>query len=186
MTNGPRSYRSAGEGRPVLYLGDDGSASWPALLDGLARSFRIVAPAPAATSAELGAFVDAVVGTSCDAIGFGTGAALAAQLALERPDRIEHLVLAAPQGLDAGPLAARLSEIDKPTLLLRGTRDTVVPEASVQLARSRMPHAFLVYVFDAGYTLAEDQPERVFDVVSSFLTRSDAFIVNWGSLAIRR
>jgi hypothetical protein len=43
-----------------------------------------------------------------------------------------------------------------------------------------------VYVWDAAHALESDQPERVLSSIAGFLTRSESFIVNWGTLAINR
>jgi pimeloyl-ACP methyl ester carboxylesterase len=81
-------------------------------------------------------------------------------------------------------LVARLPEITAPTLILRGTADPLIPDESVQLLRSRLPHAYLIYVWDASHAIEVDQPERMLRVVESFLQRSDAFIVNWETAAV--
>lgn len=80
-------------------------------------------------------------------------------------------------------LVERLHEIEAPTLILRGTADPLIPDESVQLLRSRLRHAYLVYIWDASHAIEIDQPERMLNVVESFLVRSDAFIVNWETVA---
>src|SRR5262249_17024668 len=57
-------------------------------------------------------------------------------------------------------LLARLPSIDKLTLILHGTADRMIPKESVQLLKSRLPHAFLVYIWDAAHAIEVDQPER--------------------------
>jgi len=81
-------------------------------------------------------------------------------------------------------LVARLREIAAPTLILRGTADPLIPDASVQLLRMRLRHAYLIYIWDASHAIEIDQPERMLGVVESFLKRSDAFIVNWETAAV--
>lgn len=154
----------------------------------------------------VGEFIDRAIGASCDVVGHSFGGWLGTWLAVLRPDRVAHLVLEAPAGFrpkgspppryptvfhygggardmdDA--LAARVHEIEAVTLILRGTADPVIPDESVQLLRSRLRHAYLLYVWDAGHTIDVDQPERMLRAVESFLQRSDAFIVNWESAAI--
>ena len=55
---------------------------------------------------------------------------------------------------------------------------------SVQLLKSRLPHAYLVYIWDAAHSIEVDQPERMLAVLTSFLQRSEGFMVNWGTLAV--
>jgi pimeloyl-ACP methyl ester carboxylesterase len=81
-------------------------------------------------------------------------------------------------------LVARLHEIEAVTLILRGTADPLIPDESVQLLRSRIKRAYLIYIWDASHAVEIDQPERMLRVVESFLKRSDAFIVNWESAAV--
>lgn len=81
-------------------------------------------------------------------------------------------------------LLARLPSIDKLTLILHGTADRLIPKESVQLLKSRLPHAFLVYIWDAAHSIEVDQPERTLAVLKGFLERSEGFMVNWGTLAV--
>jgi pimeloyl-ACP methyl ester carboxylesterase len=81
-------------------------------------------------------------------------------------------------------LLARIPSIDKLTLILHGSADRMIPRESVQLLKSRLPHAYLVYVWDAAHAIEVDQPERMLEVVRSFLERSEGFMVNWGTLAV--
>jgi pimeloyl-ACP methyl ester carboxylesterase len=81
-------------------------------------------------------------------------------------------------------LLARIPSIDKLTLILHGTADRMIPKESVQLLKSRLPHAYLVYVWDAAHAIEVDQPERMLALVESFLQRSEGFMVNWGTLAV--
>jgi pimeloyl-ACP methyl ester carboxylesterase len=81
-------------------------------------------------------------------------------------------------------LLARLPEIVALTLILHGTADQLVPKESVQLVRSCLRHAYLVYVWDAAHAIQIDQPQRMLEVVESFLQRGDAFIVNWNTAAV--
>ncbi|HXZ54288.1 MAG TPA: alpha/beta hydrolase [Burkholderiales bacterium] len=81
-------------------------------------------------------------------------------------------------------LLALVPSIDKLTLILHGTADRMIPKESVQLLKSRLPHAYLVYVWDAAHAIEVDQPERMLAVLTSFLQRSEGFMVNWGTLAV--
>jgi len=81
-------------------------------------------------------------------------------------------------------LLARIPSIDKLTLILHGTADRMIPKESVQLLKSRLPHAYLVYIWDAAHAIEVDQPERMLAVLLDFLQRSEGFMVNWGTLAV--
>ena len=82
-------------------------------------------------------------------------------------------------GLDEA-LVARLPEIEQQTLVLQGTKDGMMPPESGQLLAREIPHAKLVYVYDAGHNIEVDQPERFVALVRDFFSRGEAFIVNPG------
>ena len=82
-------------------------------------------------------------------------------------------------GLDEA-LVALLPEIEQQTLVLQGTKDGMMPPESGQLLAREIPHAKLVYVYDAGHNIEVDQPERFVALVRDFFTRGEAFIVNPG------
>lgn len=77
-------------------------------------------------------------------------------------------------------LIARIGEISALTLVLQGERDGVVADAAVQHLRASIPRSHLIYIYDAAHVPEVDQPERFSTVVGDFLTRGEAFIVNWG------
>lgn len=83
-------------------------------------------------------------------------------------------------------LVARLGDIATLTLVLLGTKDGRMPPESVRLVKERMPHAFLVYVYDAAHNIEVDQPERFASLVGDFLRRGEAFLVNQGGDASPR
>jgi len=83
----------------------------------------------------------------------------------------------AEDGLDPDLLNA-LERVRHTTLILHGTEDRIVLKESMQLLKSRLPRAFLVYVWDAAHNIEVDQPGRMLKLVQSFLERSDAFMVN--------
>jgi pimeloyl-ACP methyl ester carboxylesterase len=250
LSSGELSYFAAGEGRPLVYLHPAGGVRWTMVLDELAKSFKLRVPiAPGfdgtlahpsvksmkTLAALLGEFIEKTVGGPCDLIGCSFGGYLAAWLAAQRPELVDHLVLECPAGFrprghggrPSSPeelrkllflhpeklppeektaemevanrkmlphygyaadtdeeLLARLPSIDKLTLILHGTADRMIPKESMQLLKSRLPHAYLVYVWDAAHSIEVDQPERMLSVLMSFLQRSEGFMVNWGTLAV--
>lgn len=147
------------------------------------------------------AFAKQVIGERCDVMGWSFGGAVALWLAIEKPLLVDHLVLECPAGVYSidpkikrvnravlehygaqdgkdDELLARVGEIGHTTLILQGTHDGTIPEASARLLKSGLRRAFLVYLWQAGHDLEVDAPERVLDVVRRFLEHSDAFMVN--------
>jgi pimeloyl-ACP methyl ester carboxylesterase len=221
LSSGDLTYFQAGSGRPLIYLHPAGGVRRSQVLEGLARSFALHVPvipgfegtpfhSAIKTRKGLGnlvaEFIDRVIGSRCDVMGWSFGGCVALRLALERPERVDHLVLECPAGLhsidraikrvnravlehygaqdgkDEG-LAERIADLEHTTLIVQGTQDRVIPEQSAQLLKSRLRHAFLVYIWEAGHDIEVDQPERVLGVVKEFLEHSEAFMVNRGSTA---
>ncbi len=81
-------------------------------------------------------------------------------------------------------LFERLPAIGCMTLILHGTADTVCPADAVQLLKGALKRSFLVYIWDSAHAMEIDQPERVLEVIGSFLGHSEAFVVNWGGATI--
>ncbi len=78
-------------------------------------------------------------------------------------------------------LVDRLGEIEALTLILHGTKDGAVPISSPRLLKTRIPRAFLIYIYDAAHAIEVDQPEYFVNLVEDFLTRGEAFLVNPGA-----
>ena len=150
-------------------------------------------------------FTERVIGGRCDVMGWSFGGAVALWLAIERPQLVDHLVLECPAGLASidkrikrvtrallehyaaedgkdEALLARVGEIGHTTLILQGTEDGTIPEASARFLKSLLRRSFLVYVWQAGHDLEMDQPERVLGLAKEFLQHSDAFMVNRGNI----
>lgn len=176
--------------RAVLYLHPAGGGRRTPFLEALAKTHAVHMPAlpdldgtpsrkdlqsPRALALAVADYAEKV-GNPIDVVGCSFGGAVALWLAIERPQLVDHLVLEAP-GEDPA-LLERLGEVGQPTLILHGTKDRVVVKESMQLLKRRLPRAFLVYVWDAAHDIEVDQPERMLALVSSFLERSDAFMVN--------
>lgn len=176
--------------RDLLYLHPAGGGRRTPFLDAMAKTHVVHMPAfpridgipPPEDSPSGRALALAVAdyaekfGKPVDVLGCSSSGAVALWLAIERPQLIDHLVLEAP-GEDPA-LLERLGEVRQPTLILHGTEDRTVVKESMQLLKSRLPRAFLVYVWDAAHDIEVDQPERMLALVRSFLERSDAFMVN--------
>lgn len=78
-------------------------------------------------------------------------------------------------------LIARMPEITALTMIVHGEKDGTIPEASSTLLRNRIKKSHLIFLYDAGHVPEVDQPERFTRLVSDFLGRGEAFLVNWGS-----
>ena len=74
-------------------------------------------------------------------------------------------------------LLENLAGVGATTLILHGTEDRIIQAETMRLLKSRLPRAFLVYLWDAAHSIEVDQPERISTVVESFLERSEAFVV---------
>lgn len=98
--------------------------------------------------------------------------------AIEAQNRRMLAHYGAQDGKDPG-LLEQLARIEAATLILHGTEDRIIGKESMQLLKSRLPRAFLVYVWDAAHNIEVDQPERMVALVRSFLERSDAFMVSY-------
>src|SRR5204862_1878938 len=113
LSTGELSYFAAGEGRPILYLHPAGGVRWTRVLEGLAKSSALhvpVMPGFDGTSAHgavksmrglahlVGEFIGKVIAGPCDVIGCSFGGYLAAWLAAEHPELVDHLVLECPAG----------------------------------------------------------------------------------------
>ena len=74
-------------------------------------------------------------------------------------------------------LANSLGLIKARTLVLMGAQDELIPAESGRLLKARVRQSHLIYIFKAAHALEIDQPERVFRVISDFLTRGEGFLV---------
>jgi pimeloyl-ACP methyl ester carboxylesterase len=222
LSSGNLTYFQAGSGRPLLYLHPAGGVRRSKVMEGLAESCALYVPvipgwegtsfhegvntrrALAGLAAE---FMDRVIGSRCDVMGWSFGGCVALWLALERPLLVDHLVLECPAGLYSiepkikrvnrailehygaqdgkdQALLERVAAVEHTTLIIQGTEDGTTPPASARLLKSLLRRAFLVYVWQASHDLEVDQPERVLALVRDFLERSDSFMVNRGDVAV--
>lgn len=74
----------------------------------------------------------------------------------------------------------RLPEIGALTLIAHGSKDGRVAAESMQLLKSKIRRAHLVYVYDAGHSLESDQGERFARLVKDFCQRAETFIIHPG------
>ena len=86
--------------------------------------------------------------------------------------------------LSDAALPSRVAAIEAPTLILMGTKDEIIPPETGRFLKEQIAGSHLAYVYDAAHVIQSDQPERYLRLVSAFLERGDAYIVNWGSSAL--
>ena len=158
------------------------------------RSMPELASTMAQAIEQLGLHTFNLMGTS-----FGGKTAL--WLALQAPARVLALVLEGPaairpEGFEPpsgspeelaqrlrGPdrdadLESRLPDLAVPTLVLFGTRDSVIPPAMGHVYRELIPNCHLVFVYDAAHAISSDRPEAFTEVVVDFLERHEAFVIS--------
>src|SRR5262249_36418999 len=155
----PIRYAEAGEGQAVVFPAGDGK-----LIDdvaaGLAAHHRVIvldaltpgvgkvqdfAEHLARSLARLGV-------TSFSVIGAAQGATPALAQAVYTPAQVHRLVLVSPPltSVQHPELAARLSEVKVPTLVLDGTGDRAGSRDAGRMCREHMPSCHLLLVYDAG------------------------------------
>ncbi len=78
-------------------------------------------------------------------------------------------------------LLERLDEITTPTLLLLGTEDRMIPPESMLPFQEHLPHHHRIFIFGAAHELPISAGPQWVDIVSDFIERGDAFVVNSGS-----
>ena len=188
-------YMEAGQGVPLVHLhGADGPRLTPAH-DLLSRHFRVMAfetpgfgqspenPRAQSMPEVASMMAQAISKLGVDAfnlLGTSAGGETALWLALQAPERVLALVLEAPAAIrqDGAELEGRLEELATPTLVLFGTRDTVIPPATGRAYKALIPNGHLVFVYDAGHAISADRPEAFTEVVVDFLERHEAFVIS--------
>jgi pimeloyl-ACP methyl ester carboxylesterase len=71
------------------------------------------------------------------------------------------------------PIEQKLSRIVAPTLVVRGTRDAIVPQRWAEEAARLLPNGRLVVIAGAAHTINYSQPAWLTDVVLPFLAGDD-------------
>ncbi|HEY7062694.1 MAG TPA: alpha/beta hydrolase [Chloroflexota bacterium] len=236
-------YLEAGQGPPLVWFHGAGGLRRSAAQDLLAQDYHMfLFEAPgfgrspvnerSQSMQDLGrSMAEAVAALDLgryNLLGHSFGGRLAAWLAVQAPDNVDALVLAAPAAIvpeghvrQAAPesrantlyahperlppipppdpavlaqqeallrrvsnprpdkeLEARLADVKIPTLVLFGTEDVMIPPEMGRRYREIMPNCHYVLVYDAGHGLDADRPEAFARVVSDFLERREAFVVN--------
>ena len=75
-------------------------------------------------------------------------------------------------------LECRLRDLATPTLVVFGTLDRIIPPEMGRHYKELLPNCHLVFVYDAGHAIGAERPEAFVDLVSDFLERHEAFVIN--------
>jgi pimeloyl-ACP methyl ester carboxylesterase len=75
-------------------------------------------------------------------------------------------------------LERRMRDLAIPTLVVFGTLDRVIPPEMGRHYKELMPNCHLVFVYDSGHAIGAERPEAFVDLVSDFLERREAFVIN--------
>ena len=75
-------------------------------------------------------------------------------------------------------LETQLPQLKAPTLVVFGTRDTMIPPEMGRFYKELIPNCHLVFVYDAGHALDAERPEAFVEVVADFLERHEAFVIS--------
>jgi pimeloyl-ACP methyl ester carboxylesterase len=188
-TDGGRiRYLEAGQGAPLVHVHGAGTLEITSAHDLLARRFRVIAfESPAAADACSPHSTPVLASTMLRAIqtlgvetfnllGSSLGGPTSLWMALEAPSRVLALVLETPDR-DAD-LDSRLSGLAVPTLVLLGTRNDTATQRMGRACRERIPNGHLVFVYDAGRAIGRDRPEAFAEVLTDFVERHEAFVIN--------
>ncbi len=184
-------YVEAGQGTPLVHLQGRDAPRLTLAHELLARHYRVIVfgqPPEDTTrtvpqlASTLAVAISKLGVDAFNLVGASAGGAVALWLALQARERVRALVLQAPAAIGEdggdGDLESRLEELATPTLVLFGTRDAVVAQATGRIYTARIPSCHLVFVYDAGPAIDVDRPEAFVEVVADFLERHEAFVIS--------
>ena len=75
-------------------------------------------------------------------------------------------------------LEARMRDLATPTLVLFGTRDSMISPDMGRCYKALLPNCHLVLVYDAGHAIGTERPEAFVEVTIDFLERHEAFVIS--------
>jgi hypothetical protein len=179
ISDNQQTVRTLGQGKPLLYLPDDRSASVPQVINKLAETRLIGIPQPGseAESQMLARLFNGSNATLCDVIACGRATEAALHLVGSHAEMIDKLVIDTP--LVARSFTDRVSptSLAAQMLIVIGDR---APQDSVETAlalKRKFERSQLAYVYDATKTVIDSQPGRYETVVFDFLERGAAFVL---------
>ena len=133
------------------------------------------AGSPPEAARRIGAALMALDIERFDLMGEGAGAATAMWLALVPEVDIGSVVLAAPASILGGLPDEAFREMQRPMLVLSGTKDQ---SAAGDRLRTLLPDCHFMFVYDAGPAIAAERPEALAFITLEFFERRDLFLVS--------
>jgi pimeloyl-ACP methyl ester carboxylesterase len=130
---------------------------------------------PQEAARRLGAAVTALGLERFDLMGEGAGAATAMWLALTPEVDIGSVVLAAPASILGGLPDEAFREMQRPVLVLSGTKDQSV---AGDRWHTLLPDCHFMFVYDAGPAIGAERPEALAFIAHEFFERRDLFLVS--------
>jgi 4,5:9,10-diseco-3-hydroxy-5,9,17-trioxoandrosta-1(10),2-diene-4-oate hydrolase len=103
------------------------------------------------------------------------------QAVVDQQERLVRRLAGANRDPD---LEQHLRRLPVPTLVLFGTRDALIPPSMGRVYCELIPNCHFVLVYDAGHAIGFDRPEAFVGVVTDFLERHEAFVVQQESALI--
>lgn len=158
------SYLEAGRGDPLIVFPPQDGELFDPLITKLAESQRVISldlssrrSSTIEGSAEKlsDAFAKFGLDRYC-AIGISDGAAPALAHAIAAPEQVDKLILLSPIKLSQHSIV-RLGEVNAPTLVVVGTRDTSGSAEAGRLCREKIRACHLSFLYGADHALAADR-----------------------------
>ena len=186
------SYFEAGQGDPIIVVRPEEGELGNSLLASLADSHRIITlelSSDNLTVAKLKESLPHILTTlgirQCSLMGISAGARAALALAIAARERIERLILLSPLQVSESGEVLDLAEVETPTLILVGTRDTAAAIEIGRRCRQGIRSCHLSFVYGAGHALAGDRLEACLNPIVEFLEQGEQFIIFRESQLIR-
>ena len=167
----------AGSGETIVAIIDSDGCPTPAHAM-LAEDRRVIVfaimtdvGAPNEAAHRISAAIAQLAVTRFDLVGEGAGAAVALWLALSPHAEIGSVVLVAPDG----PTDEMFREINRPALVLSGTKDS---SDAPDRYRLLLPESHFIFVYDAGRDMGVERPKALAFIVREFFERRSLFLVS--------
>lgn len=179
------SYLEAGRGDLLIVFPPQDGELFDPLITKLAESQRVISldlssrrSSTIEGSAEKlsDAFAKFGLDRYC-AIGISDGAAPALAQAIAAPEQVDKLILLSPIKLSQHSIV-RLDEVNAPTLVVVGTRDTSGSAEAGRLCREKIRACHLSFLYGADHALAADRLDTCLNPIKEFLEQGEQFIIS--------